>query len=317
MSIRDILLNPYINGVASVIAIVTVIFQLIVSLTKSRNWLLQSPNTKWIIRIPWALLLFVVGIVLGVSLGAKYQNVYLGLFVVSSIAAIGIGIKWLQDSLLLSRYKDTYNKLAYSYNNILKAIERQDTEFTLRDWNVTHIVHEDGTGLLKEQVTIMPVAESVNYYYVRYRVFRKSESKGIKFNVVNVSKNTPLDFYEVEKNEDSVKYMVILDPPSTKNNPTRISIECERIGVWDDLIKYGKSEGSLDAKKYKADKIMIEVLSPPFLRWKALNPSPVIGNVEMDLVENRSRVIWEIPDPSMRKYTYRVFLDGTFSKEIL
>ncbi len=135
MSIKDILLNPFFfgGGVANVIGIITFVVGLVVSLTKSRKWLLQSPNTKWIIRIPWALLLVVVGVVIGVSVGAKYQNVYLGLSVISSIAAVGMGIQWLQNSLLLSRFRETYDKLAYSYNNILKAIDRQDTEFTLSD----------------------------------------------------------------------------------------------------------------------------------------------------------------------------------------
>ncbi len=163
----------------------------------------------------------------------------------------------------------------------------------------------------------MPVSEPVIYYYVRYRVFRNSASKGIKFSVVNVSKDTPLDFYEVETTENSVKYMIILDPPSIKSAPIRVSINCERIGVWDDLIKHGKSEGSLDAKKYKADTIRIELLAPPSSKWKALNPSPVTGDVEIDMVGNLSRVAWKITKPSMRKYNYRMFLDGARSKDLL
>lgn len=317
MSISDFLLNPILAGIASILGIISFVVGLFVAITKFRKWLLQHPNTKWIVKIPWALILIVIGIAMGISVGIRNQNTYQGLSIASVITAVGLGIQGLQNSLLLSRFRETYDQLTHSYNNLLKVIDRlQDAEFTLSDWSISHTVYENGNGALKEEVTIIPVSEPVIYYYVRYSVSHNSDREEIKLSVVNASDDTPLDCYEVSTTENSVKYMIVLDPPSIISAPMRISITCERVRVWSDLIKHGRSEGSLNAK-YKADSIRIELFAPRASKWKALRPAPSIGDVKIDMVGNLSRATWKITSPSIRKYNYRVFLDGIGTKDLL
>src|SRR5687767_10487807 len=119
-SVIDFLSSQIWQGIQGVVAIIA----LFISLTSPRKWLLQRPNTRWIVKFPWALLLIGSGLAMGISIGIKYQNSYLGLFVASGITAIGMGIQWLQSSLLLSRFRETYDQLTHQYNTLLKIINR-------------------------------------------------------------------------------------------------------------------------------------------------------------------------------------------------
>lgn len=301
------------NLVASILGIISFFSGLFVAITKFRTWLLQYPNTKWFVKIPWSLILIIVGIFLGINVGVKYKNAYYGVSVASTVTACGMGIKLLQDSLLLSRFRETYNKLRISYNNLTKAINRvQDIDLTLSDWIISHTILENGTGILKEELTIVPFADPVVYYYKRINLAPNSDPEKIKFHVVNTSDNTPLEFYEVSVTEDSVKYMIILEPPSTLNTPKRISIICEREKIWEDLLKKGQDTGYFNAN-YKADNLRMELIAPPIKKWKAFHAAPSTGKVNIEMLGGVSRVTWEIQNPSIKKYNYRVFLDGETS----
>ncbi|HNQ94250.1 MAG TPA: hypothetical protein PKK96_06375 [Anaerolineales bacterium] len=317
MSFDDFLVNPILAGIASVLGIISFFGGLIVAITKFRVWLLQNPNTKWLVKIPWASILVVIGITMGTGLGVRNQDVHLGLSVASSVTVVGVGIQLLQNSLLLSRTRDTYYKLTDSYKNLLNAIERlHNTEFTLSDWNISHTIYENGAGVLNEELTIVPVSEPVHYYFIWCRFARNSDPKEIKFSAVNISDKTPLDFYEVAITDNSIKYMVILDPPSIPNAPKRIAISCVCVGVWSDLVENGQSADYFHVK-YRTDSVKIELIAPHTTKWKALHPAPITGNSKIEMTGDISRAVWEIANPSIKKYNYRVFLDGKKLRRVL
>lgn len=306
----DFLLNPILAGIASVFGIISFVASLIVAITRFRVWLLQDPNTKWIISIPWALILIVAGIILGVNIGSENKDVFRGLSVTSSIVALGVGILLLQNSLLLYRTREAYEKLSSSYKNLLKGIERlHDTEFNLNGWTISHTIIGNGTGILKEEVTIVSVSDPVHYYFVWCRVANGSDPKEVKFSAVNLSDKTPLDYYEVAITETAIKYMIILDPPSIPGVPKRIAITCESLGVWSNLIEKGQDTYFLYVR-HMTDIVKMELIAPHALRWKALYPAPQTGNSKIELAGNLSRATWEIENPPRKKYNYRLFLDG-------
>lgn len=314
MSIRDILLNPILGAVANVMGIITFVIGVVVSLTKSRKWLLQHSNTKWIIGIPWALLLVLIGVVIGVSVGVKYQDTYLGLFIVFAILSLGLGIQWLQSGLLLSRFKIAYNQLTNQYNDLVKIVDRlQKVEFTISNWSISNTVYENGDSRLKEELTIVPIAEPVIYYYVAYKIFPDASGNGIEFSVKNSSDGTPLPFFEIATSEQSVTYMIVLDPPSLKAEPKRILIECKRKRVWSHLITHGQGSGSINVD-YKPDVIKLELIAPPDTKWRVLRPAPVVGEVKLEAFD--SRAIWNIQKPTLKEYNYSVFLESTSSKSV-
>ena len=144
-----------------------------------------------------------------------------------------------------------------------------------------------------------------------YSIASDSAKNGIKvYAIIDMSDKTPLVVFETEKTNNSVTYMMVLDPPSTKTAPKRISITCERQGIWNNLIKRGQEEGSI-TPTYKVDSIDLELIAPRDTRWKAIHPAPIAGEVKIEMLGSLSRAMWNLTNPPLKKYNYRVFLDGT------
>ena len=249
------------------------------------------------------------GIVAGISTGAKYKNIYLGLFVASTTAALGIGLQWLQTHIFLSKLQKSFNQLTSNYTRLMKQVgQSQLAEFKLKDWNINHSIDENGDGKLKEEITVVPINAPVYYYFVRYSIVSDSIEDSIKISAKNVLDGTDLMIFEVEATKQSKKYMVILDPPSTAIKPKRIRLLCERRRIWCDLIKNNQDVGAI-LTTFDADSIHFEIIAPHNSKWKAFYPTPDTGEVKIQNTGTFSRVTWDIPKPTARKHFYKVFLE--------
>jgi hypothetical protein len=300
--IIDFLSSPTWQGIQGLLAIIA----LIISLTNPRKLLLDRPTTKWIVQIPWTWILIVGGLLTGLSVGIKFQNTYLGLSTALAISTVALGIQWLQNHLLLSRFKKVYDQLTYQYYELIKIIGRlQKTKYSLNDWKISHTVYEDGNGKLREEVTIVPVNDPVIYYFVEYKV--DANTQEIKIAAENISNTEPVPLYvsEVETANQSKTYMIVLDPPSTSAKPQRISIVCERAGFWKRLIENRHDEGTI-LSPFKVDVIDFEIFAPRDTKWRVLDSS--FGDKKIEMFGSFSRAIWKIRNPDQEQYHYKLFL---------
>jgi hypothetical protein len=300
--IIDFLSSPIWQGIQGLLAIIA----LIVSLTNPRKLLLERPNTKWIVKTPWTWILIVGGLLTGLSIGIKYQNLYLGLFTTFAISTIALGIQWLQNHLLLSRFNQAYDQLTYQYYELIKIIGRlQKTKYTLNNWKISHTIYENGDSKLREEITIVPVNEPVIYYFVEYKVDMNPGK--IKITTENISNTepVPLSVFEVENSNQSKTYMIVLDPPSTSVKPQRISIICERAGFWRRLIEHGQDDGTI-LTPFKVDIINFEIFAPRDTKWRILDSQ--FGEKKIEMFGAFSRATWEIKNPDQEQYHYKLFL---------
>lgn len=304
-SIVDFLSSPIWQGLQGLLAFIAILM----SLSRPRQWLSERFATQWILHVPWAWLLVASGIIAGISIGAKFRNIYLGLFVGSTTAALGIGIQWLQTHIFLIKLQKSFDRVTSNYKGLIKQVgQLQLAEFTLRDWNITHSIDENGDGKLQEEVTIVPVNVPVYYYFVRYSIIPDAIEDPIKVSAKNLSDGIELSIFEVEDTKQSRKFMVILDPPSTTIRPKRIRLLCERRKIWGDLLNKNQDEGAI-LTTFDVDSIHFEIIAPRRNKWKAFYPNPDTGKVKIQKIGNFSRVTWDLPKPTARKHFYKIFLE--------
>ncbi len=203
------------------------------------------------------------------------------------------------------------NKFALGFDRLTKGLRRivhlLPSEMKVEDWRMTHEIDRDGTDTLREELTLIPFGEPVYFYFKRFLLPKNSSPIHFTVSAENIFDRTPLVAFELERNERYAYYVILLDPPTTITTPKRIAITCERIGIWNELVKRGEDEGTLTIT-HQADKLVMELIAPRGYKWKGFHPAPLTGEISI-ASESISRVIWTLKDVQPKKYMYQVFAD--------
>ncbi len=307
--ITDFLSSPVWQGVQGLLALLAII----IGLGGTRKWLEERPSTKWLIKIPWIWLFVVAGIAAGISTYLKYQDFYRGISVAFITITLGLGIQTIQTlrtssktGLLLGEMTAKYNRLTAGLKRVVHLLP---SEFSVADWRITHTIDDDGSDLLREELTIIPSNEPVYFYFKRYIAAWNAGEMAIKVSAENLKDNTSLSIFEVERIGGYVYYVILLDPPSTITSPKRIAITCEREQIWSLLLDQNESEGSFQAS-HQSDSIRMELLAPRGKKWKGFHPAPVFGDVEIETSGSISRISWVLKNAQPRKYAYQAYLEN-------
>jgi hypothetical protein len=158
---------------------------------------------------------------------------------------------------------------------------------------------------IREEVTLLPKNEPVIYYFVDYEVDTQSQGITVTAEIIDEKNPTPLSVHEIENTSKSKTFMIVIDPPSTIQQPIRISIVCERAGIWRKLIEHYQDEGTI-LTPVKIDSINFEAIAPRDTKWK--NLSSTVGDKKIEMLGSFSRAIWKIKRPNQKRIRYKLFL---------
>lgn len=195
---------------------------------------------------------------------------------------------------------------------LLRVIELQQANFSdikINDWKLIHSIDEKGNSHLHEELTLVPSTGPFYFYLLENNIADSvDKNSSIKISAKNLMVGVPLTVLETLRTDKSVSYAIMLDPPSTVEKPQRISIDCERAALWRDLIETGKDEGIFRSSN-ESDFLHMEFLAPPGKRWSGFTPTPQVGDVQVEASTDKSRIIWSIPNPPARRFSYKLFLE--------
>jgi Predicted nucleotide-binding protein containing TIR -like domain len=195
---------------------------------------------------------------------------------------------------------------------IRRIVELQQPAYSdvqINDWKMIHSIDDKGNGFLREEFTLVPATGPLYFFLIENSISKAVDAQsGIRINAEALTSGMPLTVLEIKRSDIHVNSVIILDPPATVENPQRVALNCERPAIWRDLIEDGEVQGFLRSSN-KSNLLHIEFLAPPGKDWKSFNPAPTIGNIEIDSSGDRSRIVWTIPNPPLRRYSYKLYLN--------
>lgn len=298
----DFLSSQAWQGIQGLVTIIA----LLLSLSRPREWAEKHAGTKWAVRVPWIPLLVIVGAAAGFGVGAKTGDVYKGLSLALFSACLALGLNWVKLRGLAKTAAD-YQRLLSVIRRLVQ-LEQVSTNYRLDGRQMVHKIDDKGNGTLYEEFTIVPTRDLV-YFYSFGHTFKSDPEGGaeIKVTAKVSSDRTPLEVLEVDRSNNFVSYVVLLDPPSTAEKPKRIAIECTRKLIWGRLVQQNEDSGVFRLA-HPSNTFQIELWAPPGKVWKGFHPTPEVGDVKMEPSPSPTRIVWTIADPEEKKYTYRVFV---------
>jgi Predicted nucleotide-binding protein containing TIR-like domain len=198
--------------------------------------------------------------------------------------------------------------LTKAMRRVVELQQPDYSEILISDWKIIHSIDDKGNGYLHEEFTLIPATRPLYFYLMENSIAEGIDwQSSMTVSAENLTTQMPLMVVELKRSDIHVQSAVVLDPPSTVEDPQRISLNCERLALWKDLIEGGEDQGFLHSSN-KSNFLRMEFLAPPGRKWKGFSFTPSIGTKETDLFEGRSRIIWNIPDPPARRYSYRLSL---------
>lgn len=208
----------------------------------------------------------------------------------------------------INQSKDELIEQHMAFVTAIRRLGHIQGDFVINEWSILHSIDEQGNDFLEEKLTILPLSESVYFYFKGYSFPNNDKSSSIDFSARNIDDDTPLTILELEQDIEKAYFAVLLDSPCTPLTPKRIELKCKRLGLWKKLIKNGRDEGILTTTNM-ANSIEVEIIAPINKTWKSFHPAPSIGEWKTYSTNSHSSIIWKINNPTPRQYTYEVFFD--------
>jgi hypothetical protein len=208
----------------------------------------------------------------------------------------------------LRKKKADYSQLLKALQRIVQLQEGSQTDYKTDDRRIIHHVAEDGGGLLREELTLTPITSPVYFHVVRYSFPPNGTAVEIEVTAESVTYKGPLTVLELERSTSSGRYAIAVDPPGTAELPHRIALECKRRNLWSSLLANGEDDGFFGIS-YPANSVSVEFIAPPGKKWKSFRPTAFVGKFNIESIMNSSKIIWNIPNPPIRRYDYKVVLE--------
>jgi hypothetical protein len=229
----------------------------------------------------------------------------------------GLAIQWFQShrsaqSALkeLQRKNRDYQRLQKALHRIVQLQQGSQIDYKTDNRAIIHSVTEDGGGVLREELTIAPLTNSIYFHVVRYgNIANGDEGLAIEVKAESLTYSTPLTVLELERSSSHGRYAIAVDPPGTIEKPHRIAIECKRKKLWSALVSTGEDEGYF-AIAFPSNSISVQFIAPAGRKWKSFQPAVFVGEVSIESLMNSSRVVWNIPNPPIRRYDYKAALEN-------
>jgi hypothetical protein len=210
----------------------------------------------------------------------------------------------------LKKKKADYSQLLKALHRIVQLQEGSQTDYKTDNRHIVHQIAEDGGGLLREELTLTPNRKPIYFHVVTYSssVNRASNRAEIEVKAESLTYDVPLTVLEIERSSNSGRYAIAVDPPSTTEQPHRIAIECRRPSLWKTLMVNGEDSGYFGIA-YPSDTVSVEFMAPQGKKWKSFRPGVYVGESKIESTMNGSRIVWNIPEPPIRRYDYRLVLE--------
>lgn len=306
----NVLLTIINNPIVQILGFVFLILEIANRIDKSRKWFESYTLTRWVTRIPWIWLFMGVGLITGINIAIGSNDIFRGVSATLASVSIGLGIQWFTVFRKVLYLDTALQETTSNHKRLTKGLKRitylLPTEFKINNWKIIHTIDEDGSDVLREELTLVPTSKPVYFYFKRYSLPQGPHDSAIRVTAENLLDNTPLAIFETEHSDKYNRYVILLDPPSTVTSPKRIAIKCVRKELWTGLVYESEKEGSIQAT-HKADSIQVELLAPRSKTWKGFRPAPSVGNVTIESSGSVSRVIWMMKNVQPKKYLYQAF----------
>lgn len=306
----DFLLPIINNPIVQILGFIFLLLEIANRIEKSRKWLESYALTKWATKIPWIWFFMGVGVITGTNIAINSNDIYRGLSATLISISLGLGIQWLVAFRKVVHLDAALQETSSNHKRLAKGLKRiahiLPAEFKINDWKMTHTIDEDGSDVLYEELTLTPTSKPVYFYSKRYSLPHEPNNSALRVTVENLLDNTPLAFFETDRSDNSIRYIILLDPPSTVTSPKRIAIKCIRKELWTGLIYESEEEGAIQTT-YKADSLQIELVAPRSKTWKGFRLAPSFGDVKIESSSSMSRVIWIMKNVKPKKYFYHAF----------
>lgn len=316
----DFLTSPWWQGIQGLLAVTGLIF----AFNEPRAWVERHARAKWVSRVPWVLVFVVGGAAAGLSIGLKFQDAYRGVSFALATLCVGLVIKLANVTRSFKRatsesaamidtaeqkLRVTTENHARLFEVVRRIVNLQQTDPTdckTFDWKVIHEISGDGGGRLYEELTLIPTGQQRVYFYFIKHTFKQGDGTlpPITLSASSLTYGTPLAVLEVDRNAGSVRYVIVLDPPSTPQEHHRIAIECQRPAIWNKLVEQNRDDGYFHSS-YETNSLRLEFIAPPGKRWTHFNPTPRTGAFSIETTTH-SRITWTIDNPPIKRYDYVV-----------
>jgi len=198
------------------------------------------------------------------------------------------------------------SNLSAERDNLQKCFRHlQSTEFLIRDWQMTYSVDQFGGDDLLEELTIVPEKAVVSVYFQRIGATQSFRELRATISAFDASDLCELPMCEIDRDDTSILYAIILDPPATPDFPKRIEIKCRREELWTDLLNTRTDMGVFDARR-EVQGFLLRFIAPQGRQWKTLRRHPMIGDVS--LASGCSQIEWRIANLKAQRLSYTLFL---------
>jgi hypothetical protein len=209
---------------------------------------------------------------------------------------------------------ERYRALERSYSEARDYIRRlsfvHQASSRYNDRVMKHQILSNGVGVLLEEFTLMPDSKPVSLYLTRYGFYSPTGAPcNPKVHAWDAGDRSPLSVCEIERNDLSVLFAIMLDRPSTTDRPVKLHIKCERDNLWSSLL----SDGVVD-NRFTLDKpcnvFEMKFEAPPEKRWNSFRATPSVGEIKIDNDMSPPTISWKISDLHPMMLGYRLVFDA-------